>query len=109
MLNSLAYASAVSTAIRVSSRVLAIRGRIFPSTAQNVTLEAKLVDGTVVAGETNISRSRKPIERVRLVPRRARPVQEALQALRDADLMNTDLTGAKLPLVFAERALANTD
>lgn len=76
-----------STAIRVSSRVLAIRGRIFPSTAQNVTLKAELVDGTVVAGETNISRSRKPIERVRLVPRRARPVQEALQALRDADLI----------------------
>lgn len=76
-----------STAIRVSSRVLAIRGRIFPSTAQNVTLQAELVDGTVVAGETNISRSRKPIERVRLVPRRARPVQEALQALRDANLI----------------------
>lgn len=76
-----------STAIRVSSRVLAIRGRIFPSTAQNTTLEAELVDGSVVAGETNISRSRKPIERVRLVPRRARPVAEALKALRDADLI----------------------
>ena len=76
-----------STAIRVSSRVLAIRGRIFPSTAQNATLEAELVDGSVVAGETNISRSRKPIERVRLVPRRARPVPEALKALRDADLI----------------------
>jgi len=76
-----------STAIRVSSRVLASRGRSFPSSAQNVTLQAELVDGTVVAGETNISRSRKPIERVRLVPRRARPVQEALQALRDANLI----------------------
>jgi uncharacterized cofD-like protein len=76
-----------STAIRVSSQVLAIRGRIFPSTAQNVTLEAELEDGSVVAGETNISRSRKPIDRVRLVPRRARPVPEALVALREADLI----------------------
>lgn len=76
-----------STAIRVSSKVLAIRGRIFPSTAQNVTLEAELEDGSVVAGETNISRSRKPIDRVRLVPRRARPVREALEALRQADLI----------------------
>jgi uncharacterized cofD-like protein len=76
-----------STAIRVSSQVLAIRGRIFPSTAQNVTLEAELEDGSVVAGETNISRSRKPIDRVRLVPRRARPVPEALEALREADLI----------------------
>jgi uncharacterized cofD-like protein len=41
----------------------------------------------MVAGETNISRSRKPISRVRLVPRRVRPVREALDALRQADLI----------------------
>jgi uncharacterized cofD-like protein len=76
-----------SKAIRVSSRVLAIRGRIFPATEQNVTLEAELEDGTVVAGETNISRSRRAIARVRLVPRRVRPVPEVLRALRDADLI----------------------
>ena len=44
-------------AVRVSARVLAIRGRIFPSTAQNVTLEAELEDGKTVHGETNISRA----------------------------------------------------
>jgi uncharacterized cofD-like protein len=76
-----------STAIRVSSQVLAIRGRIFPSTAQNVTLQAELENGTIVAGETNISRSQKAIERVRLVPRRVRPVPEVLEALREADLI----------------------
>src|SRR5271154_6129083 len=61
-----------SEAVRVSSQVLAIRGRIFPSTAQNVTLEAVLEDGRIIAGETNISSSRKRIKRVRLVPQRAR-------------------------------------
>jgi uncharacterized cofD-like protein len=76
-----------SQAIRVSSQVLAIRGRIFPSTAQNVTLEAELENGTIVAGETSISRSRKPIAWVRLVPRRVRPVREVLDALREADLI----------------------
>jgi len=74
-------------AVRVSAQVLAIRGRIFPSTAQNVTLEADLEDGTLVAGETNISKSRKRIRRVRLVPRRVRPVPEVLQAIRAADLI----------------------
>jgi uncharacterized cofD-like protein len=74
-------------AVRVSARVLAIRGRIFPSTAQNVTLEAELEDGKLVGGETNISRSRKPIRRVRLVPRRVRPVPEVLAAIREADLL----------------------
>jgi uncharacterized cofD-like protein len=74
-------------AVRVSSRVLAIRGRIYPSTAQNVTLEAQLQGGQIVAGETNISRSRKPIRRVRLVPRRVRAVPEVLEAIREADLI----------------------
>jgi uncharacterized cofD-like protein len=74
-------------AVRVSSRVLAIRGRIYPSTAQNVTLEAQLADGRIVAGETKISGSRKAIHRIRLVPRRVRPVPEVLDAIREADLI----------------------
>ncbi|MFZ0642329.1 MAG: gluconeogenesis factor YvcK family protein, partial [Candidatus Acidiferrales bacterium] len=74
-------------AVQVSAEVLAIRGRIFPSTAQNVTLEAELEDGTIVAGETNISRSRQRIRRVRLVPNRVRPLPEVLQAIREADLI----------------------
>ena len=76
-----------SKAVRVSAQVLAIRGRIFPSTEQNVTLEAQLEDGTLIAGETNVSRSRRPITRIRLVPRRVRPVREVLDALREADLI----------------------
>ncbi|MGB0034210.1 MAG: gluconeogenesis factor YvcK family protein [Candidatus Acidiferrales bacterium] len=74
-------------AVRVSAQVLAIRGRIFPSTEQNVTLEAQLENGAIVAGETNISRSRKSIREVRLVPRRVRPVPEVLAAIRAADLI----------------------
>ena len=76
-----------SRAVQVSSQVLAIRGRIFPSTEQNVTLEAELEDGTKVAGESKISRSRKSIARVRLSPRRVRPSTQALDALRRADLI----------------------
>jgi len=74
-------------AVRVSGQVLAIRGRIFPATAQNVTLEAELEDGSVIAGETNISRSRVRIRRVRLVPRRVHPVPEVIEAIRGADLV----------------------
>jgi len=74
-------------AVQLSAQVLAIRGRIFPSTAQNVTLEAELENGKIVSGETNISRSRKRIARVRLVPRRVRPLPDALAAIRQADLI----------------------
>src|SRR6202035_3128454 len=57
-------------AIRVSSKVLAIRGRIFPSTLSNVQLVAKLTNGRTVHGETCISRSQTPIERISLSPHR---------------------------------------
>jgi uncharacterized cofD-like protein len=74
-------------AVQVSAQVLAIRGRIYPSTAQNVTLEAELIDGRIVPGETKISKSRKPIARLRLVPRRVRPLPEVVRAIRAADLI----------------------
>ena len=74
-------------AVRLSGQVLAIRGRIFPSTAQNVTLEAELENGRIVRGETKISQSRRRIRRVRLVPRRVRPLPEVLDAIRKADLI----------------------
>jgi uncharacterized cofD-like protein len=74
-------------AVRLSSEVLSIRGRIFPSTPANVTLRARLADGRVVAGETEISRSRQPIRRVWLEPRRVRPLPEVLAAIREADLL----------------------
>src|SRR5215831_3919277 len=49
-------------AVKASSEVLKIAGRIYPSTASNVSLEAKLANGTIVTGETRISRSRQRIQ-----------------------------------------------
>jgi uncharacterized cofD-like protein len=74
-------------AVRVSSEVLAIRGRIFPSTNQLVSLEAALENGKVIAGETRIGATRIPIRRVRLVPRKVRPLPEVLEAISAADLI----------------------
>ena len=74
-------------AVRVSSKVLAIRGRIFPSTVANVTLEAVLENGKKVHGETTISASKSPIRKLQLNPRRVRAVPEAVEAIREADLI----------------------
>jgi uncharacterized cofD-like protein len=74
-------------AVRLSSEVLAIRGRIFPSTTDSVRLDAQLDDGRWVRGETRISRSARPIRRVRLRPRRVRPLPEVLEAIHRADLI----------------------
>jgi len=76
-----------SEAVRAASHVLAIQGRIFPSTNQSVSLVAELEDGTRVCGETNISRSEERIRRVRLEPEGCRPPDDALEALARADLV----------------------
>src|SRR5689334_25277854 len=68
-------------AVKVSSEVLKIAGRIYPSTTANVALEATLASGARVVGETRISRSRQKIKSVRLVPRKARPLAAALTAI----------------------------
>lgn len=74
-------------AVRLSSEVLATRGRIFPATDALVSLRAELADGRVVKGETRISRSGRRIRRVWLEPRRVRPLAGALEAIRKADLI----------------------
>ena len=74
-------------AVRVSGEVLAIRGRIFPSTVQNVSLEALLENGQRVRGETQITRSVVPIQRLSLLPRRVRPLPESLEAIKLADVI----------------------
>ena len=74
-------------AIRVSSRVLAIRGRIFPSTLSNVHLVATLENGRRVHGETRITASRSRIKQLLLSPRRVRPMPKAVEAIRQADLI----------------------
>lgn len=76
-----------ATAIKLSSEVLAISGRIFPSTASSVVLQARLRDGNKVTGESLISRSRSPIERISVRPRRPLPLADTLHAIEEADLI----------------------
>lgn len=74
-------------AVKLSSEILAIRGRIFPATSANVVLEAVLADGTVVRGESRISKSRQSIREIRLQPRECQPLCETLEAIAGADLI----------------------
>jgi uncharacterized cofD-like protein len=67
--------------------VLKIAGRIFPATAANVSLEATLANGIQLIGETRISRSQQPIQSIRLRPRTAKPLADALVAIADADVI----------------------
>jgi uncharacterized cofD-like protein len=74
-------------AVRLSSEVLASKGRIYPATLNDVRLVAELEDGREVFGETNITASRAAIRRLRLEPEQCLPLPEALAALRAADII----------------------
>ena len=72
-------------AIKASSRVLNIVGRVLPATLSVARLCAELVDGTILEGESNIPKAKRPIRRVFFDPDLVVPLDEALEAIREAD------------------------
>jgi len=74
-------------AVKLSAGVLASRGHIYPATNSNVQLDALMVDGSRVQGETKITASRGRIAELRMVPANAEPIPEAIAAIERADLI----------------------
>lgn len=75
----------VEKALQESSKVLAVRGRVLPASTQRVRLLAEMTDGTRVEGESQIPLMAKEIRQVYLLPEDVKPVESALEAIRDAD------------------------
>jgi len=74
-------------AIQLASKILAARGRIYPVTTANATLVARMDDGSLVRGETNITASPLRIAELMLDPPDAAPLPETLEAIARADLI----------------------
>lgn len=79
------------TAVQKMSDVLNVRGRVLPVTVEDVDLEATLVDGQVVRGESTIPEVAKEhncrIGHISLVPADVSPLPEAIKAIEEADLI----------------------
>jgi uncharacterized cofD-like protein len=73
------------SAIRETSRVLAVRGRVLPAVKEDVILRALLEDGTIVEGESQIPLAKKRIEKLELVPDKLQPSPEVIEAIAGAD------------------------
>ncbi|MBD2847495.1 YvcK family protein [Paenibacillus sp. IB182496] len=73
------------TAIRELSRVLAVRGQVLPAADQAIVLKAEMMDGSLVTGESMIPQAGSAIKRVMIEPPDVEPLEEAVQALRQAD------------------------
>ena len=74
-------------AIQLASKILAVRGKIYPVTTANATLVAHMDDGSVVRGETNITASKLRIAELMIEPANAAPLPETLDAIKRADLI----------------------
>ena len=84
------------SAILAASEVLAIRGEIYPSTLADIRVRAICADGTELLGETAIAGDHfvgaaiplhAAIERITIEPADVIPVDRALEAIQQADLV----------------------
>ena len=74
-------------AVMESSKVLSIRGRVLPSTLDDMRLVAEMQDGTIIRGESNIPESGKKIKKLFSEPRNCKALEEVIWAINEADLI----------------------
>ena len=74
-------------AIQLASKILATRGKIYPATTANATLIARMDDGSLVRGETNITASKLRIAELMIDPPDAAALPETLEAIERADVI----------------------
>ncbi|MBQ9442380.1 MAG: YvcK family protein [Selenomonadaceae bacterium] len=75
----------METALKESSKVLAVKGRVIPASKVSVRLDAIMTDGTVVEGESQIPEAHKKIRRVQLFPKKVPAVPAAIEAIENSD------------------------
>lgn len=74
-------------AISECSRVLNVRGKVLPSSLDNIELYAELQSGQIVKGESVIPRSPSPIKRIYMQPAHASGYPEALSKIYGAEII----------------------
>jgi len=74
-------------AVRETSRVLAVRGLILPSTLSHVTVHARTADGHEISGESNITHEGTRIDEIFLQPANVQANPETIRAILEADMV----------------------
>jgi len=73
-------------AVRETSKVLAIRGRVLPSTLEDVRLGAELKDGTRIEGQVNVNKAEN-IASVFLIPAQVGALPSVVKAIEEAEII----------------------
>ncbi len=72
-------------AIAASSKVLAVRGQVLPSTLSDVQLWAELDNGQRIVGESKIAEARRRIVQIGCLPPNPPALPRAIRAIEEAD------------------------
>lgn len=76
-------------AVQKMSSVLAVTGKVLPVTLDDMKLIAELENGSIIEGESiipeEVIKQKSKIERLRIDPENAKPLMDALVAIREAD------------------------
>jgi uncharacterized cofD-like protein len=73
--------------VEIAGELLAIRGRVIPSTLNYVTLVGSTVSGKTLIGETQVGNSSDSLRSLMLVPAGSDAHPEAVRAIKDADMV----------------------
>ena len=76
-----------SKAIERGSEILDIRGRVLPSTLEDIKLRAHFEDGSSIEGESRIASISQTIRRVSIEPVDAAPLPQTVDAIMRADVV----------------------
>ncbi|MBR1425590.1 YvcK family protein [bacterium] len=75
------------SAIKASSNVISIRGRVLPSTLDDMKLVAEMEDGRIIHGESNIPEAKGKIRKLFCEPENCRALPEVIEAIKQAELI----------------------
>lgn len=75
------------SAIKESSKVLNISGRVLPSTLESIKLAALMEDGSEVIGESMIPEAKGKIAKLRCIPENPKTIPDVIEAIQSAELI----------------------
>lgn len=82
--------SSFEEAVKKTSDVLAVVGRVLPVTSEDISLFARIENGSVIKGESNIGMPKSNnlgIERVFLEPEKPKAADGVIKAIKEADII----------------------
>ena len=74
-------------AVKESSNVLSIRGRVLPATLDDMKLVAEMEDGRIIHGESNIPEAQGKIKRLYTEPKHCKALKDVISAIKSAELI----------------------